>query len=108
VGIGRLDTSLEQQLKTALKKGNIEAIAESSAALSRRAIANRELDGYLERFTPFIREKLSRRIPLDDPRKEVRAEWSRLKREYNIRIRAVLSQAVEQAVIDFLRTRLKA
>lgn len=108
VAIGRLDPSLERQLKTALQKGDPEAIAESGSALSLKAISSRQLDAFLEHFTPFIREKLARGRPLDDPRKEVRAEWSRLKREHDIRIKGVLSEAVVQAVIDFLRNRLKA
>lgn len=108
VGKEHLDPSLDRRLKTAIKKGDIEAIAESSTALSQRAIEDRELDDYLKRFTPFILEKLSRGKPLDDPRQEVRAEWSRLKREHDIRIGGVLSEAVVQAVIDLLQKRLKA
>ena len=100
--------ALEHRLKVALRSADPEAIAATSAELTRRAIPLRQLDECLTHFTPFVRAKLERRVPLDDPRREVRAEWSRLKRQHDLHPSSVLSQAVEQAVIEFLSKRLRS
>ncbi len=100
--------ALEHRLKVALKSADPEAIASTSAELTRKAIPLRQLDECLTHFTPYIRAKLEGGVPIEDPRREVRAEWSRLKRQHDLHPSSILSQAVEQAVIEFLTTRLRS
>ena len=106
LGEGHAYPLLERKLKAALKTGDPDAIAETSSELGRKAVSTQELDSYLAYFIPFIQDKLSRAKPLEDARKEVREEWARLKRRHEIKIRGVVSDAVAQAVIDFLKARL--
>jgi hypothetical protein len=98
-------SSIERKLKSAIRAGDPVAIAKSSLQLSKKVFAPGKLDDYLGHFTPFIRQKLAQGFPVLDPRKEVRAEWSRIKRDYDIPLTGARSQAVEQAVIDFIRAR---
>jgi hypothetical protein len=106
LGPGHSYPALERDLRTALKAGKTEAIAEASSELAHKAVSDRELDSYFAYFVPFIQDKLARAKPLKDARQEVREEWSHLKRKHDIRIRGVISDAVVQAVIDFLKERL--
>lgn len=106
LGPGRSYPGLERQLTTALKSGDPSAIAEASVKLANKAVTTRELDTYLAYFVPYIQDKLAQAKPSGDIRKDVREEWSRLKRQHDIDVRGVLSDAVAQAVIDFLKARL--
>lgn len=106
VGAAR-SPALEHQLKVALKSADPDAIAAASAELTRKAIPLRQLDECLTHFTPFVRAKLERGVPLEDPRREVRAEWASLKRQHDLHPSRVLSEAVEQAVMEFLSKRLR-
>ena len=105
---GRVDPALERRLKSAVESGDGEALADSASAVARRAVITPHLAAYLEHFTPFIRARLARGTPLEDPRKEVRAEWSRLKRVRSLPVTGLQqADAIVQAVIDFLRARLQ-
>ncbi len=100
VGIGRM-------LGAAIRQGDPDTIAKRSIQISKKSFVPSKIDSYFGYFVPFIHHKLSAGIQLIDARKEVRAEWSRIKREHGIEFHGVRNEAVVQAVIDFLRARLE-
>jgi hypothetical protein len=95
---------LERELKQALRREDAEKIARVSVSLASGAATAEEVSRYFEPFLPFIKNQLERAGPID-LRYEVRAEWSRIKSEQGIEVRQPVSDAIVQAVIDFLRTR---
>lgn len=103
------DSRMERQLQKALQKENPEQIATVSSNLAQKAATQEEVNNYFAPFLPFIKNQLERAGPLDsaERRQEVRAEWSRIKRELKLEVRTPVNDAVVQAVMEFLRDRGK-
>ena len=99
-------TGLERRLVNALRDQDTDRIASVSADLANKAATPEEIKTYFNPFIPFIKRQLDRAGPVDSRewRQEVRAEWSRIKRDQGIEVRSAVNDAVVQAVIDFLRS----
>lgn len=101
------DREAEAQLQSALREQNPERVAEISSDLASRAVAQSEVAEFFKPFLPFIKGQLRGAEPIDSAqrRRIVRAEWARIKRARNLEVRAPISDAVVQAVINYLRRR---
>ena len=101
------DPRAEARLQAALRDQNPDRIAEISSDLAGRAVSAAEVQKYFQPFLPFIKDQLTRAGPIDSAtlRRIVRAEWAEIKRAHKLEVRPPVSDAVVQAVTNFLRRR---
>lgn len=103
LGSRRAYPGLERNLHQALSDQDPQAISNAAAALATKALRPKDLDSYLIHLVPFIRKQLAKPAPPKDVRRDVRREWSRVKKAHGIEVRRVISDAVVQAAEDLLR-----
>lgn len=103
LGAGRSHTRLVNKLDSALTADDTTAISAAASQLATKVVSPKELDSHLALLVPYIRRELSSKTPSDDLRRDVRREWSRVKKEHNVRLNRVVSEAVVQGAIDLLR-----
>jgi len=96
---------LERELHDALKTQDPKGIAAASAVLASRLPEAPQIPDYLSYFVPYIKKQYQREEPVDvtERRSEVRQIWAEIRRDQKIDVRPVISDAVVQAVLNFLR-----
>lgn len=103
LGSSRSAPKLERELREGLRKKDPEILTKAARDVAAKVIEPSLLAAHLKLLVPFVSERLRSPRPSADIRSDVRAEWSRLKREHGIRETATVNDAVVHAVIDVLR-----
>ena len=105
LGPGRTYPGLQRKLHNALTDKNPQAISDAAAELAIKAVPRQRLDSYLKLLVPFIKKRLAKPAAPEDIRREVRIEWTHIKKAHGIEVRRVVNDAVVQAAEDLLRSR---
>ena len=105
VGTGKRRKDLAEKIHSGFETGSHEDVSKAAASLAKQVVPKKRLNSYLALLVPFVTDQITRETPSANLRRDVRREWSRLKKVHGLKVSRIVSQAVEQATIAVIRAR---